>query len=337
MESDGGEESGVAPPFGELLTARGSDGFDAAESETPFAAAVQRCSGWLHESAGENGPALLWIKSRGVPTPWVPPQAFAELYLDEFGLTEEEDEPDSDDAADGGLAESAPLDEDSPDPSHDGALDWNYAAAMYAAYVTLIDRWLGRLLTMLRETAGWDQALLIVTAGAGQSLGEHSPIGDELPPLRSECVQAPLLVRIPGSDQGCTRRQSLVQSVDVAPTLLEWFCRAGGNAVRDEQPASPLAGRSLFPLIRNECSTIRDLALIGAGRSEWAIRTRDFFYVEPGDLLREQHAHAAALFEKPHDRWDQSDVLSQYPEAVDELRATLHRLVENDEIRNPNV
>lgn len=335
LESDGGEDSGVAPPFGEMLTARGSDGFDVAETETPFAAAVQRCGDWLQESRSEDGPALLWIKSRGVPTPWVPPKAFAELYLDEFGLTDEVDEPDSDDAADGGLAERAPPETDSPDPGQDGALDWNYAAAMYAAYVTLIDRWLGRLLTMLRETPGWDQALLIVTAGAGQSLGEHSPIGDEISPLRSECVQAPLLVRIPDSDQGCTRRQSLVQTVDLAPTLLEWFCRADG--IRDKPPADPLVGRSLLPLIRNECSATRDLALIGAGRSEWAIRTREFFYVEPGNSPREQDARAAALFEKPHDRWDQSDVLSQYPEVAEELRATLHRLVGNDEIRNQNV
>lgn len=337
LESDGGDDSSVAPPFGEVLTARGSDGFDVAEAATPFARTVQRCSEWLHDSAGEKGPALLWIKSRGVPTPWVPPRAFAELYLDEFGLTEEEDEPLPEDAAGEGPPEIAPADEETGDPGHEGALDWNYAAAMYAAYVTLIDRWLEQLLAMLREAPGWDQALLIVTAGAGQSLGEHGPIGDEYPPLRSECVQAPLVVRIPGSNQRGTRRQSLVQTVDLAPTLLEWFCGAVDNPDRIVPSPDPLAGRSLLPLIRNERSGIRNSALIGAGRSEWAVRTRDFFYVEPGDVPRCEHAHTAALFEKPHDRWDQSDVLSQYPEAAEELRATLRRLVGVDERKIPNV
>ena len=34
------------------------------------------------------------------------------------------------------------------------------------------------------------------------------------------------------------------------------------------------------------------------------------------------------LFEKPHDRWDQFDVLSQFPQVSDDLRDTLRQQIE---------
>ena len=329
VESDGRDDAQVAPPFGAVISAPGVDGFDAAEAETPFARLVARCREWLRESAPQKGPALLWIKSRGVPTPWVPPQAFGELYLDEFGLA-----ADTEDEVAAGPEEAA-VDDEAGSPGErasqlgaDGSLDWRYAAAMYAAYVTLIDRGLGRLLGNLRETPGWEQALLIVTAAAGQSLGEHAPVGAETNPLRSESLQTPLWIRLPGSDQGGTRRQALVQSIDVAPTLMEWFCGSAANVELPEAPVAGLTGRSLLPLIRNQKISQHEWLIMGHGRAEWGIRTPEFFYVEPGDGNIETDDPRAMLFEKPQDRWDQSDILSQYPQVADELRTALRREVD---------
>jgi arylsulfatase A-like enzyme len=325
VESDGRDESSIAPPFGEVITVRGADGFDVAENETPFARVAQRCGDWLRESPGERRPALLWIKSRGVPTPWIPPQAFAELYLEEFGLVEDaapagDDEEESEPPPDA-VPEATAGDES------DGSLDWRYAAAMYAAYVTLIDRWLGMLVTTLDESPHWKDALLIVTAAAGLEMGEHGSLGDQSHLLRSESAQTPLWVRLPGSDQGGTRRQTLVQTLDLPPTLLEWFC--GGDAVEAASivTAPPLSGCSLIPLIRNQQVAPRPFLLMGNDRTEWGIRTPDFFYVEPGDRHPEPKP-PARLFEKPHDRWDQSDVLSQYPQVADELQGLLCRRID---------
>jgi arylsulfatase A-like enzyme len=337
VESDGRDETAIAPPFGEVITVRGSDGFDVAENETPFARVVRCCNDWLREAAGNTGPALLWIKSRGIPTPWVPPQAFAELYLDEFGLAEEappQSEPEDEAEATTEESPSTAADEELPAGERDGSLDWRYAAAMYAAYVTLVDRWLGMLLQTLKETPGWNNALLIVTAAAGESLGEHGPLEDDSLPLRSEAVHTPLWVRVPGSDQGGTRRQALVQSVDLAPTVIEWF---GGPAAALNPAQSPLpsnAGRSLLPLVRNEPIAPRESLVLGNGRLEWGIRTPDFFYVEPGDRHPDPDSYPARLFEKPSDRWDQSDVLSQYPQMTEELCATLHRQIEELTVRS---
>jgi arylsulfatase A-like enzyme len=352
VESDGRDDTAIAPPFGQVTIVRGADGFDVPEGETPFARTVKRCAAWLAESTDVSGPALLWIKSRGVPVPWVPPQQFAELYLDEFGLAArgeddrfdeapgDEDTPDNDPRDDDGERDddrasngdhTDSVESSSAAPA-DESLDWRYAGAMYAAYVTLLDRWLGKLLLAIEESPGWKGALLIVTAGAGQSLGEHFALADERIPLRAECVQTPLWLRVPGSEQAGTRRQALVQTVDLAPTLLGWLCGSAQISQPADRSRGPTSGRSLLSLVHNTLKSHRDMALMGNGRSEWGIRTDDFFYVEGGDQPRESKTSPSMLFEKPHDRWDQFDVLSQFPQVSDDLRNELRRQVEQLEI-----
>jgi len=344
VESDDREQTMVAPSFDDVLTIRGTDGLEASESETPFARVVQRACDWLDESAGRQGPELLWIKSRGVPSPWLPPRDFADIYLNEFGLAAEEEDVESDE--DSEAWESAKEDaQPQPDAGlrqavasrggaeADESLDWRYAAAMYAGYVTLIDRWFGKLAARLASSPEWADALLIVCAGSGQSLGEHGPVEEDEPRLRAECVQAPLWVRLPGSDQRATRRKSLVQTIDVAPTVTEWFGAAHGNRDAGEVDNGSLTGQSLLHLIRCERPAIRHAAPMGVGRREWGIRTADFFYVEPGDGDSETD-RPAFLFEKPQDRWDQCDVLSQYPEIADELRDRLRQMVQKSEVGN---
>src|SRR5262249_14663650 len=157
----GRDGTAVAPPFGEVLTVAGKDGFDVLEGETPFARVVNRCADWLNESAGDERAVVLWIKSRGVPEPWVPPQPFAGLYLDESGLTDDDEDKTDSDVESGDTNSSNSPEAAPPSAGPDRSLDWRYAAAMYAAYTTLLDRWLGKLLAALAATRGWDETLLI--------------------------------------------------------------------------------------------------------------------------------------------------------------------------------
>src|SRR5262245_7931909 len=317
IESDGSDDTAVAPPFDEVITIRGRDGFDVREDETPFARVVLRCEEWLRESVQRSSPELLWIKSRGVPMPWVAPQAFADLYLADFGLVAEKDaHREAGDAEAGDPDLPGFGDEAETVMEKDSSLDWRYAGAMHAACTTLLDRWLGKFLEALADSPAWKDALLIVAAGMGQSLGEHGPLEEETLLLRSELAQTPLWVRVPGSDQGCTRRQALVQAIDLPPTLLEWFGVSTVAHVSQVAPVDPFSGRSLLPLVRNDPVTPRDVLLMGNGHFEWGIRTADFFYVEPGGTDPNRQGSLARLFEKPADRWDQSDVLAQYPQVA---------------------
>ena len=63
----------------------GSDGLDVAHTDTPFARLIDRGI----ELMREDMPQLIWLHSRGVPSPWLASRVFAELYFDEL---EEADE-----------------------------------------------------------------------------------------------------------------------------------------------------------------------------------------------------------------------------------------------------
>jgi arylsulfatase A-like enzyme len=333
IESDGGEDSTVAPPFESTKVVHGADGFDVPENETPFACTVHEIERMLNRDAGKKDAAVLWIKSRGIPTPWTPPEIFSDLYLEEFGLAQGEDsegrsreeaEEDDDDGEEKrGGTDSKPAAEN----NHvDESLDWRYAGAMYAAYATLVDRWFGKLLQFLDESSDWNQALVVVTAGAGAALGEHGRLMDERAPLRAESVHAPLWIRLPDREHAGTRRSAIVQTCDVGPTLLDWFSVPPDHVVAADCPGE-FCGYSLLPLVRNELDAIREFAWVGSGRTEWGLRTDEFFYLEAGDQECETDvAREAALFEKPHDRWDQFNVLSQFGQVATDLHEILNPL-----------
>lgn len=63
----------------------GSNGLDVAHTDTPFARLIDRGI----ELVREDKQQLIWLHSRGVPSPWLASRVFAELYFDEL---EEADE-----------------------------------------------------------------------------------------------------------------------------------------------------------------------------------------------------------------------------------------------------
>lgn len=294
IESGGETGTAVAPDFDEVLTLRGEEGMDVPEHEMPFARLVSRAVSLLQTPPADDArPSLLWLKSRGVPNPWIPPREFTDLYFDEFGLTEAPDDADT---------------------------DLQFARALYASYVTCLDRWLGKLLAACRQHPWADHTLLIVTAAAGERLGERGLPGERTPVLHEELVHAPLLVRVPGSDQAASRRHALVQTVDLAPTLLDWFGISVSSFAAD--------GKSLLPLIRNECESVREAALLGIGDRQIALRTPDFLYVVNRDAGGDaSSAGQAQLFEKPDDRWEMADTIRQQPETAEQLARQLARVI----------
>ncbi|MEX0718292.1 MAG: sulfatase-like hydrolase/transferase, partial [Planctomycetaceae bacterium] len=151
------------------------------------------------------------------------------------------------------------------DPARLTPGDWKLARAVYAGYVSMLDAWLGELREVVAESD--EDVLWIITAAEGDALGERvglpvpsPPLAERVrvrgqsrdapvvvaptPPLAEEQVHLPLIVHFPGGEGG-SRRQDLVQTVDLAPTLSEFF-----GVDRD---ALDFDGHSLLPgIARNE-------------------------------------------------------------------------------------
>jgi len=126
--------------------------------------------------------------------------------------------------------------------------------ANYCATVALCDHELGRLLDYMDARRMWDDTALVVTTDHGFLLGEHDWWAKIVMPCYNEVAHIPLFIHHPdfASRRG-SRRQSLTQTIDLAPTLLDIF---GTPAPEQSQ------GFSLLPLLESD-EPVREAALYG--------------------------------------------------------------------------
>jgi arylsulfatase A-like enzyme len=93
----------------------------------------------------------------------------------------------------------------------------------YAALLSMCDAHLGKVLNLMDELAMWDDTMLIVLTDHGFLLGEHDWWAKSVQPFYNEIAHTPLFIWDPRSGHRSERRDSLVQTIDLAPTLLEYF------------------------------------------------------------------------------------------------------------------
>jgi len=122
----------------------------------------------------------------------------------------------------------------------------------YAANLTMIDHWLGKLLDTMDSHGLWEDTLFIFTTDHGFLLGEHRMLGKNIMPVYNELAHIPLMIRPPGGGSG--RRDALTQNVDLMPTILDYM---GAPA------ACGLHGYSLRGVLEGREEQVREAALYG--------------------------------------------------------------------------
>jgi len=123
----------------------------------------------------------------------------------------------------------------------------------YAASVSMCDEYLGKVLDIMDEKNMWKDTMLIVTTDHGFLLGEKGWWAKMIQPIYNEIAHIPLFIWDPRSGKNNERRSSLIQTIDLAPTLLEFF---GVKRPRIMQ------GKVLKETIDSD-NKIRDSALFG--------------------------------------------------------------------------
>ncbi len=106
-----------------------------------------------------------------------------------------------------------------------------------AALHTMCDHHLGRVLDLMDSLHLWDDTLLIVNTDHGFLLGEHGWWAKCAQPFYNEVAHTPLFVWDPRCRVAGAHRQSLVQTIDLAPTLLDYF----GAPIPPDVQGRPLA------------------------------------------------------------------------------------------------
>lgn len=99
----------------------------------------------------------------------------------------------------------------------------DYIRVKYAAMISMCDENLGRVLDMMDQYDLWKDTMLIVNTDHGFLLGEHGWWAKNLMPCYDEIVHLPLFIWDPRCKACGESRESLVQTIDLAPTLLEFF------------------------------------------------------------------------------------------------------------------
>ncbi len=156
--------------------------------------------------------------------PFDPPREYLDRYLDDFEniplpnyrVGELEDKPvwqETDHQGAYGGVGGFPY-EDMSDSDH------RLIKAAYWAMVDLIDKQVGRLLQILEETEQLEDTIIIFTSDHGEMLGDHG-IYLKGPYFYESAVRVPLIISWPGHIESGVRTKSLVELVDLAPTLLD--------------------------------------------------------------------------------------------------------------------
>jgi len=120
--------------------------------------------------------------------------------------------------------------------------------AKYAGAVRYVDQHIGRLFELLGEENQQKNTLLIITSDHGESLTEHDIFFDHHG-LYDVTTHVPLILYYPKSFSSARRVNSLVQHVDLLPTLWDLL-------QIDPVPYRP-DGKSLLPLIDDDRKEIR--------------------------------------------------------------------------------
>jgi Arylsulfatase A and related enzymes len=123
----------------------------------------------------------------------------------------------------------------------------------YAALLSQCDRNLGRLLDFMDERDMWRDTMLIVNTDHGFLLGEHGLWAKCVHPFFDETAHTPLFIWDPRAGKRGERRSSLVQTIDIAPTLLDLF---------GIEPARDMEGAALRDAIARD-DPVREYALFG--------------------------------------------------------------------------
>lgn len=201
--------------------------------------------------------------------------------------------------------------------------DRRYYVAQYDANVRVADRHIGELLGRARELGLLDDALVVVTADHGESLGEHGSWFEHGPLPYNTTARVPLVIAGKGIASGAVVSRP-VELVDLFPTLRELALPA--------RAVDGLEGRSLVPLLAGSAAGEAAAAFRHAF-SEAGERPRYYRSVQDGawklvqGIPRGRRAAARParfeLYDLRADPLEERDLAAQRPDEVRRLRREL--------------
>lgn len=144
----------------------------------------------------------------------------------------------------------------------------------YAALVSKCDRYLGKVLDAFDKYNLWEDTMLIVNTDHGFLLGEHGWWGKTAMPIYNEIGSIPLYIYDPRrKGLAGKKRNALVQTIDLAPTLLDYF----GVEIPKDMQGKVLGG------VLDDDKAIRKYALFGYHGSQVDVTDGHYLYMHAAE------------------------------------------------------
>ncbi|MDQ3645091.1 MAG: sulfatase-like hydrolase/transferase [Actinomycetota bacterium] len=263
-----------------------------ADDETQsFAAQVYGDAIRLLETGAGRRPFALVVDTFQPHEPWTPPRNYLELYADPDEFSREPSQPPYSRVRSylkGTERETIPA----------------RMQALYAAELTMTDRWLGTFLARLRELDLESETAIVLVADHGIYFGEHGWTGKISTVLHPELIQVPLVVVDPAGRKAGTTSDYRASTHDVGPTALSM----AGVAVPES-----MEGADLSRLFEGRRLPRRPYSTGGY---------RNTFYIRDGDwsLTADNRLRDLELFNLRADPGEHRNVAAQNPAVVRRLR-----------------
>ena len=135
------------------------------------------------------------------------------------------------------------------------AAELKHMRALYAGEVTMVDRWVGRLMEKMEDLGLLEDTVVIFFTDHGFYLGEHGLTG-KVVNIYEEVGHVPLLIRLPGG-RNARRVDAFAQAPDIMPTILE---------MAGLPPTGTTHGQSLVGVLEGKGKSGREIAV-----SSWSI------------------------------------------------------------------
>ena len=142
----------------------------------------------------------------------------------------------------------------------------------YRAVLSMMDYYLGKILDFMDEHDMWKDTMLIVNTDHGYMLGEHGYFGKNYMPCFDEIVHTPFFLWVPEIGHAGERREQLCQTIDIAPTILDYF---------GIEPDKDMKGKSLLRVLGNN-EKIHDYILFGYFGKHVNITDGRYVYMRSG-------------------------------------------------------
>ncbi len=157
-------------------------------------------------------------------------------------------------------------------PVEKGSPEVAEARRNYRALVSMCDQYLGRLLDFMDAHGMWKDTMLIVCTDHGFLLGEHGYFAKNYMPCYDELVRTPFFLWDPRIGKAGERRAQLAQTIDIAPTLLDFF---------DLEQSEHMRGKALAP-VAADGQSIHERLLFGYFGKHVNITDGRYVYMRSG-------------------------------------------------------